>query len=251
MDTAILLHKAALRGTAVHTIARGRTAPEDACQPHWKGACALEVSTGLIQPTERNQMQSKRNIAARAARWSATHRKVAIFGWLAFVVLALFVGGAVGHQAADRRRSRLRRGRPRRSGDRKGAKLTPSGEVVLVQSEELTASDPQFEAAVGEATRQARRARLGAPGQLAGGRRRPGLQGRPLGTGRIPRSPATTNRPKNGSTPASPRPRRCRGPIHEMRVEQFGDASASKAVEYRLRRRPRARPRRPRCRSPC
>ena len=30
-------------------------------------------------------MQQSRNIAARAGRWSARHRKTAILGWLAFV----------------------------------------------------------------------------------------------------------------------------------------------------------------------
>ena len=33
---------------------------------------------------------------ARAARWSATHRKTAVLGWLAFVVVAFMIGGAVG-----------------------------------------------------------------------------------------------------------------------------------------------------------
>ncbi|HEX6712208.1 MAG TPA: MMPL family transporter [Thermoleophilaceae bacterium] len=41
-------------------------------------------------------MQTKRNIAARAGRWSAQHRKKAIFGWLAFVVIAFAIGGAIG-----------------------------------------------------------------------------------------------------------------------------------------------------------
>src|SRR3954451_15838572 len=41
-------------------------------------------------------MSKKANIAARAGRWSAQHRKKAIFGWLAFVVLAFAVGGAIG-----------------------------------------------------------------------------------------------------------------------------------------------------------
>jgi RND superfamily putative drug exporter len=43
-------------------------------------------------------MNRKTNVAARAARWSATHRKLAIFGWLAFVVLSVVVGGAVGQR---------------------------------------------------------------------------------------------------------------------------------------------------------
>src|SRR5688572_19225766 len=36
------------------------------------------------------------NLAARMGRWSATHRKTAIFGWLAFVVAALVLGGLGG-----------------------------------------------------------------------------------------------------------------------------------------------------------
>ena len=42
-------------------------------------------------------MQPK-HLAARAGRWSARHRKTAIFGWLAFVVIAFAIGGAVGQQ---------------------------------------------------------------------------------------------------------------------------------------------------------
>jgi uncharacterized membrane protein YdfJ with MMPL/SSD domain len=41
-------------------------------------------------------MDSSRNLAARAGRWSAQHRKKAILGWLAFVVLAAVLGGSVG-----------------------------------------------------------------------------------------------------------------------------------------------------------
>jgi uncharacterized membrane protein YdfJ with MMPL/SSD domain len=37
-----------------------------------------------------------RNLAARAGRWSARHRKTAIFGWLAFVVACILIGGSVG-----------------------------------------------------------------------------------------------------------------------------------------------------------
>ena len=38
----------------------------------------------------------KMNLAARAGRWSAQHRKTAVLGWLAFVIAALFIGGSVG-----------------------------------------------------------------------------------------------------------------------------------------------------------
>src|SRR6266511_3573205 len=40
--------------------------------------------------------QRSNNIAARAGRWSAQHRKKAIFGWLAFVIVAFVIGNAVG-----------------------------------------------------------------------------------------------------------------------------------------------------------
>ncbi|MDP1850490.1 MAG: MMPL family transporter [Solirubrobacteraceae bacterium] len=42
------------------------------------------------------------NIAARAGRWSATHRRKAILGWLAFVVVATLVGGSIGTRTLDR-----------------------------------------------------------------------------------------------------------------------------------------------------
>jgi uncharacterized membrane protein YdfJ with MMPL/SSD domain len=41
-------------------------------------------------------MNSSHNIAARAGKWSATHRKTAIWGWLLFVVLAVVLGGMSG-----------------------------------------------------------------------------------------------------------------------------------------------------------
>jgi uncharacterized membrane protein YdfJ with MMPL/SSD domain len=39
---------------------------------------------------------STNTFAARAGRWSAANRKKAIFGWLAFVIAAVAIGGAVG-----------------------------------------------------------------------------------------------------------------------------------------------------------
>lgn len=41
-------------------------------------------------------MNQKRNLAARAGHWSAIHRKTAIWGWLAFVLLAVVIGETVG-----------------------------------------------------------------------------------------------------------------------------------------------------------
>src|SRR5215212_976387 len=42
--------------------------------------------------------KTPKSIAARAGAWSARNRRKAILGWLAFVVIALFVGSALGQK---------------------------------------------------------------------------------------------------------------------------------------------------------
>ena len=52
-------------------------------------------------------MSNKGNIAARAGRWSAQHRKTAIIGWLVFVILAFGGAGSIGmKQLGDTQTSR-------------------------------------------------------------------------------------------------------------------------------------------------
>ena len=46
-------------------------------------------------------MTPKHNLAARMGRWSADHWKTATFGWLAIVVGAFAIGGAVGTKTID------------------------------------------------------------------------------------------------------------------------------------------------------
>jgi RND superfamily putative drug exporter len=92
------------------------------------------------------------NIAARMGRWSASHRKTAIFGWLAFVVASFVLGSAVGLQTIDETDFNV--GEARR-GDHiirdGGFKLDEQSEYVLVQSASKTVEDPAFRAVVGEA----------------------------------------------------------------------------------------------------
>ena len=66
-------------------------------------------------------MTRKRNLAARAGRWSAQHRKKAIFGWLTFVILAVFIGGSVGTRTLTDEEYGHRRVRPRRQGRERDA----------------------------------------------------------------------------------------------------------------------------------
>jgi RND superfamily putative drug exporter len=80
-------------------------------------------------------------------RWSARHRKVAIFGWLAFVVLAFALGTLNGTTQIDDDTAGVgESGRVDRILDA-GFKQ-PAGESVLVQSETLTVEDPAFAAAI-------------------------------------------------------------------------------------------------------
>jgi RND superfamily putative drug exporter len=80
-------------------------------------------------------------------RWSARHRKIAIFGWLAFVVAALVVGGMVGTKNIV-----WETAGPGESG-RANTILyedfeRPASESVLVESPNLRATDPAFRAAL-------------------------------------------------------------------------------------------------------
>ena len=89
----------------------------------------------------------RRNLAARAGRWSAAHWKTATFGWIAFVIVALVIGGAVGTKTlSDTESLPGESGRMARILDEEFE--TPAGETVLVQSDTLEATSPEFRAAV-------------------------------------------------------------------------------------------------------
>src|SRR5689334_8560854 len=93
----------------------------------------------------------RRNLAARAGHWSATHRKKAIFGWLGFVVLAVLIGQMAGQKTifgADQFNGES--GRAEHALEDAG--LRPNDEVVLVQSKNLTIADPEFRTAIEQTT---------------------------------------------------------------------------------------------------
>ena len=92
-----------------------------------------------------------RNLAARAGRWSAQHRKTAILGWIAFVVFATFLGSNIGQQ--DLKTAEMGNGDSKRAElivDAAGFPKT-AGEQVLVQGKgSVKADDPQVTAAVND-----------------------------------------------------------------------------------------------------
>jgi RND superfamily putative drug exporter len=88
-----------------------------------------------------------KNFAARAGRWSAQHRKTAIFGWLAFVIVAFVIGGNLGTKTLSEKDLGV--------GDSgRAAKIVDSsfpevaGEQVFIQSKTEKATDPGYRAAV-------------------------------------------------------------------------------------------------------
>src|SRR5215207_1908815 len=83
------------------------------------------------------------NLAARMGRWSAAHWKTATFGWLALVVGAFAIGGAVGAKTID----------PNTAGPGESGRMDrileagfkqPAGESVLIQSDSLRTTHPAF-----------------------------------------------------------------------------------------------------------
>jgi len=103
---------------------------------------------GYIDKEEREPMTSL-NLAARAGRWSASHRKTAILGWIVFVVLATLVSGSVGQRNLDTSAMG--------NGESKRGELIIAGadfpeqvsEHVLVQGKgTVKAGDPRMTAAV-------------------------------------------------------------------------------------------------------
>ncbi|HKG63815.1 MAG TPA: MMPL family transporter [Solirubrobacteraceae bacterium] len=90
-----------------------------------------------------------RNLAARAGRWSATHRKTAIVGWILFVVLATVIGGKVGQKNLEP--SAMGNGESKR-GDMIVADAgfpETIGERVLIQGKgSVESRDPEVTAAV-------------------------------------------------------------------------------------------------------
>ena len=94
-------------------------------------------------------LKRSNNIAARMGRWSASHWKTAVFGWLVFVVAAFMIGGMVGTQnikdedvntgQSHKADQILKQGFPQSD---------PQTEFVLIQSSKLTVNAAAFSSTV-------------------------------------------------------------------------------------------------------
>ena len=94
-------------------------------------------------------LKQSTNIAARMGRWSARHRKIAIFGWLAFVIASVVIGGKIGMKTIDPNDANVGEARTADHIVRDaGFKLDEQMEYVLVQSQAKKANQPAFRAVV-------------------------------------------------------------------------------------------------------
>jgi RND superfamily putative drug exporter len=181
----------------------------------------------MTSPSNKNGTD---NLAARAGRWSAQHRKKAIFGWLAFVILAVFIGGSVGTKTLNNNDSGI--GESGRADKAVSAHFPDKDtESVLIQSQKgANNRSPEFRQVVQsvvarlQATKHVRKVdspyAKDAQGTLSANGRSalvtfdiPGKNAQD----RVDPSLATVSKLDKQQT--------------GFRIEQFGDASAGKALD--------------------
>ncbi|MCW3000911.1 MAG: anti-sigma-factor antagonist [Conexibacter sp.] len=178
-------------------------------------------------------MSPRPNLAQRAARWSAEHRRVAIFGWLALVVASVLIGGAAGtkHIAHED----LGNGQSRQADQiLAGAGFNDrANEEVLIQAQRpgLTPDAPAFRAAIGDVVGRLRRFPTvtdirspltpGSEGQISPDRRSALVQFDIRGD---------SEQAKDRVGPILDAVAQVDRRHPQLRIEEFGDASADKAL---------------------
>jgi uncharacterized membrane protein YdfJ with MMPL/SSD domain len=96
-------------------------------------------------------LKRSNNIAARMGRWSASHWKTAVFGWLAFVVAAFMIGNVVGTKSIDQDDASVGQAHKADKILKSGfPEAEPQTEIVLIQSTTRVAEDPEFRATIAE-----------------------------------------------------------------------------------------------------
>jgi len=94
-------------------------------------------------------LKRSNNIAARMGRWSASHWKTAVFGWLLLVVLVFMVGAKIGTKNTSDADSIVGEAHTADQILRDGfPESHPNTEIVLIQGKRLRVGDPAFQATV-------------------------------------------------------------------------------------------------------
>ena len=95
-------------------------------------------------------LEHSTNLAARMGRWSARHRRTAIAGWIAFVVIAATIGAVLGTETRDPDRIGIGESQRAEQMIDAGAFADGADESVLVASESRTVGDARFRAALAD-----------------------------------------------------------------------------------------------------
>jgi uncharacterized membrane protein YdfJ with MMPL/SSD domain len=98
-------------------------------------------------------MEKNRNLAARAGRWSAQHRKIAIWGWIGCVLAVFAIGNATKTLTQENARSGVGES-GRASVALRDAFPKHVSEEVLIRSAGVRATDPSFRAVVEDVQRR-------------------------------------------------------------------------------------------------
>jgi uncharacterized membrane protein YdfJ with MMPL/SSD domain len=100
-------------------------------------------------------LKHSNNFAARMGRWSASHWKTAVFGWLAFVIASFAIGTAVGTNYLKTTDASVGEAAKADKIIKEGftVKVDEQGEVVFVQNKKLDAHDPAFKSVIADVNR--------------------------------------------------------------------------------------------------
>ncbi len=172
------------------------------------------------------------NIAARAAAWSAAHSRLAILGWVALVVFAFVLAGAVGQNSLDP--SQAGNGDSQRADlaiDRAGFPERVDEQVLVQARGSMRATDAAFAAGVRdvvarlERTRYVQDVRSPLDARNANQMSRDGRSA--LVTFKLLGKNDTAKDRVQRSLDATAAAQRAHP---DLRIEQFGDASSNKAL---------------------
>ena len=103
-------------------------------------------------------LKRSNNIAARMGRWSASHWKTAVFGWLVLVAVAFYAGNMIGTKNTSDADSIVGEAHTADQILRSGfPESHPNTEIVLIQGKQLRVGDPAFRATVQDVVRSVSR----------------------------------------------------------------------------------------------
>src|SRR5204863_1804854 len=173
-----------------------------------------------------------RNLTARAAHWSAQHRKIAIFGWLGAVVASIFLAGAFGLNTIKPENQGVGQSRTADRIEAKAGFFDKANENVHIRAlGSETVRSPRFRAAIDDVAGTVSRfatvrnvkspLRVGNEGQISRDRRSALVNFDIAGD---------KDKAQDRVGPILAAVAAAQGRHPQFRIEQFGDASADKAL---------------------